>query len=192
MNYNSAKQIALVRDMTPPMPNPMTWLSVPAMLSATSVVMTATTATSAVNPPVRYLFSNTVNGATSDWILSPAWTNSGLTTFQTYGYRVKARDAYSNETAWSTNLATVTLQADACDTLAVRDTLDITGATLTLNVSAPRTAGTYVIASYGSLTGSFAATNGLPGGCSLNYSYNGTNIAVTIVSDTQGTVYSFR
>jgi fibronectin-binding autotransporter adhesin len=400
------------------------------MQSATSVVMTATTATSVLNPPVRYLFSNTVNGATSDWIPDTSWTNSGLTTFLTYGYKVKARDAYSNETAWSTSLPTVTLQADAsgtwavdasgnwgapanwtttpagfvpdgvqksawltnditadrtvtvdatnrtlgvlnlgdadgsarftlaatggatltfnnggadallnqaasskgdaingtlaitldsslvvsnagvnaltlagtlggagslikagagtvilsgantygggttihegtllvnngagsgtgpgavtvnaggtlggsgaisgsvtfgagatnapgaaagatgtltvnnsvtnagvlaidlngnptpaCDTVVVRDNLDINGATLKLNVSASRAVGIYVIASYGTLTGSFAATNGLPDGCSLNYSYNSTNIAVIIVQDARGTIYSIR
>jgi hypothetical protein len=37
----------------------------------------------------------------SGWISGTVWTNTGLTPGQTYGFRVKARDALTNTTAWS-------------------------------------------------------------------------------------------
>ncbi len=88
-------------DGTPPWPNPMTFAVAPAPIHATAIAMTATTATD-VSGPVEYRFENTTNGRTRNWDTSPEWVNTGLTRGQTYGYRVKARDALGNETAWST------------------------------------------------------------------------------------------
>ena len=63
--------------------------------------MTATTATDP-SGPIEYYFENTTNGNFRGWSTSRDWTYAdGLTPGQTYGYRVKARDALSNETAWS-------------------------------------------------------------------------------------------
>ncbi|MCX6879417.1 MAG: hypothetical protein NTW21_37285 [Verrucomicrobia bacterium] len=88
-------------DTTAPTPNPMTFVSVPAWAGPGSVTMTATTATDAWSPPVLYFFENTINSANSGWISGTAWTDTGLTAGTLYGYRVKARDATGNETAWS-------------------------------------------------------------------------------------------
>jgi autotransporter-associated beta strand protein len=65
------------------------------------------------------------------------------------------------------------------DTLAVTGALDVSGAILDLAVTGTPTAPAYVIATYGSLTGTFAAVNNLPAGYVINYSYNsGTAIAL--------------
>jgi len=88
-------------DSTPPTPDPMTWIQTPTPAGSNGIVMTCSTA-SDINY-VQYLFSNTVNGATSGWIEVTTWCDNGLTHGVTYGYKVKARDksANWNETAWS-------------------------------------------------------------------------------------------
>ncbi len=65
------------------------------------------------------------------------------------------------------------------DTLAVTGALTISGATLDLAVTGTPAAPAYVIATYGSLTGTFAAVNNLPAGYSIDYGHNsGTAIAL--------------
>jgi hypothetical protein len=90
-------------DTTAPTPNPMTFAAAPAAMSSNSIVMTASTATDVLSPPVQYYFENTTNSVNSGWITSTVWTNTGLTVFTVYGYRVMARDAAvpPNETGWS-------------------------------------------------------------------------------------------
>jgi autotransporter-associated beta strand protein len=88
-------------DGTAPDPAPMTFAIEPAAIDESNVVMTASIATDALNNPVEYYFENTNDFSSSSWISSTVWTNGGLTTGTTYGYRVKARDAVSNETAYS-------------------------------------------------------------------------------------------
>ncbi len=85
--------------------------------------------------------------------------------------------------ASSINLASATLGIDivdsgpvAADRLAVANNLNITGTTLDLNGTP--TSRVYILASYGSRTGSFA-TPTLPSGYSLNYTFNGNQIAIT-------------
>jgi len=73
-----------------------------------------------------------------------------------------------------------TLRADiggaAADVLNVSGVLDITAATLNFNQLGPLTASSYVLASYGSLTGGqFASVQNLPAGYSLDYNYQGAN-----------------
>jgi autotransporter-associated beta strand protein len=66
------------------------------------------------------------------------------------------------------------------DVLAVTGALDISAATLNLTASG-LTAPAYVIATYGSRTGTFTAVNGLPDGYIIDYAYNsGTAIAVKL------------
>ena len=93
----------VVPDTTAPDPNPMTFAVEPKTLTTTSIVMTATTATDTLSPPVLYYFERTNDSANSGWISSTVWTNTGLTEGTTYGYQVKARDSAtpSNETAFS-------------------------------------------------------------------------------------------
>ncbi len=90
-----------VLDLQPPTPDPMTFAVAPAALGTDAIVMTATTAVDTLSPPVTYLFENTTNAATSGWVPGSVWTNTSLSIAVPYGFRVKARDALSNETAWS-------------------------------------------------------------------------------------------
>jgi len=60
------------------------------------------------------------------------------------------------------------------DTLAATANLNISGATLTVLPTGPATQGTYIIASYGTLSGTFATTN-LPQGYEIDYNHNSTN-----------------
>ncbi|MGA2092467.1 MAG: metallophosphoesterase, partial [Sedimentisphaerales bacterium] len=94
-----------VPDTDPPTPNPMTWATVPYATSATSISMTATTATDSNNPPVRYYFECTTDGSKSSaWQTGTTYIASGLNPSTSYTFRVKACDyaSPSNQTAWST------------------------------------------------------------------------------------------
>lgn len=105
-------------DVTAPTPNPMTWSSVPAATSSTTIAMTATTASDTSG--VQYYFQNVTAGDhDSGWQTSPSYTDSGLSPSTTYTYKVKARDlsANLNETAYSTT-GNATTQAGAADTTA--------------------------------------------------------------------------
>ena len=63
--------------------------------------------------------------------------------------------------------------------LAVTGNLDIAGATLNLNITAGTVQTEYIIATYGSLTGTFATVNGLPANWAVAYAHNnGSAIAV--------------
>jgi autotransporter-associated beta strand protein len=91
-------------DTTAPTPNPMTFAVAPWAMDNSTMIMTATTATDALTPPVYYYFENTTNSDTSGWTTSTVWTNTGLTLGTTYGYQVKARDSATptpNETGFS-------------------------------------------------------------------------------------------
>ena len=101
----------IVDDTTPPAPNPMTWASPPASAGASSITMTATTATD--NSGVQYYFTETSGnpgGSDSGWQDSPTYTDTGLNPSTTYSYTVKARDKsiHQNETAQSTPAAPAT------------------------------------------------------------------------------------
>ena len=71
----------------------------------------------------------------------------------------------------------------SADQLAVTGNLDLTNATLSVSTSTP-TETTYIIATYGSLTGTFATISGLPAGAAIDYAYDdGTssnNIAIQL------------
>jgi fibronectin-binding autotransporter adhesin len=126
---SAVRLIVSSADIVPPTPNPMTFAVKPAALDATTVVMTATTATEGLSLPVEYSFTNTVNGSTSGWILSTVWTNTGLTAATTYAYRVKARDSATtpNETDWSLESDIVTLGWPATSLYWDGGTADIAG-----------------------------------------------------------------
>ena len=98
-------------DRQAPTPNPMTWSSVPAANSSTTIAMTATTASDANG--VEYFFHNTtISGHDSAWQDGTSWTDANLDPNTSYSYQVKARDKSGNhnETAYSTT-ASATTQA---------------------------------------------------------------------------------
>lgn len=89
-------------DEDPPTPNPMTWAVAPYSTGPDSISMTATTASD--ESGVEYYFEClTVGGHHSGWQDSTTYEDTGLTTGNSYTYRVKARDKSpnQNETAWS-------------------------------------------------------------------------------------------
>jgi predicted outer membrane repeat protein len=98
-----------INDHTPPSPNPMTWASVPTSAGATSITMTATTATdNSTGPNVEYYFQRTdangvADGTIRTWGTSASYTDNTAVNGRQYGYRVKARDktVNLNETGWS-------------------------------------------------------------------------------------------
>ncbi|MCG3146641.1 MAG: hypothetical protein PCFJNLEI_00075 [Verrucomicrobiae bacterium] len=69
------------------------------------------------------------------------------------------------------------------DQLIVVGDLTLAGATLDLTAVGGVTGETYVIASYGNLFGTFSVTNGLPVGYTVDYDYNGNQIAVILIPE---------
>lgn len=93
----------IAADKTAPTPNPMTWKVEPYAASATSVSMTATTA-SDDSGGIQYEFEinePNVGVYTSGWRADPNYTLTGLNPAGPYCFRVKARDVFDNETGWS-------------------------------------------------------------------------------------------
>jgi hypothetical protein len=88
--------------------------------------------------------------------------------------------------AGALNAAIASAQSPACGCINVTGNLNITGATLNLSI-AGNGVGTHILANYGTLTGRFAATNGLPAGGKLYYSYGGGN-QIAVVVAAQGTL----
>jgi autotransporter-associated beta strand protein len=66
----------------------------------------------------------------------------------------------------------VELDATAADRLNVGGVLDLAGVTLDVTELAAAAQPVYIIASYGSLSGTFAGTTGIPSGYQLDYDYN--------------------
>ncbi len=98
-------------DTTPPTPNPLVWATVPTATGASTITMTATTATDATSPPVQYYFECTNHGeANSTWQTSPTYVAQGLTPSTLYMFRVKARDSAPapNQTGWSSTQSATT------------------------------------------------------------------------------------
>lgn len=89
-----------VVDLTPPSPNPMTWVMPPVAYDSNTIIMEAAVASDA-SAAVEYYFENTNNGDNSGWISGTSWSNTGLTVGQSYSYRVRARDSQGNTGNWS-------------------------------------------------------------------------------------------
>lgn|GEM_PF-3588527 len=106
-------------DVTPPLPNPMTWSSAPQAESGSSITMTATTASDTSG--VEYYFICTAGGGhSSTWQDSPTYTDAGLAPNTAYTYTVTARDKSSNHNATlpSTEATATTLRYDCSASLA--------------------------------------------------------------------------
>jgi len=92
-------------DTTAPTPNPMTWSSVPAPASASSIVMTATLASDDLNG-VLYKFTCTAGGGhNSGWQASNTYTDTGLLPETQYTYTVMARDTSAAQNATTASTA---------------------------------------------------------------------------------------
>ena len=94
-----------IKDIDPPTPTPMTWVSKPMATGPYSISMTATTATDNCFA-VEYFFeeiSGNSGGSDSGWQDSPFYEDIGLSQGIGYTYRVKARDKSwsQNEGDWS-------------------------------------------------------------------------------------------
>ncbi len=96
-------------DETIPTPDPMTWQLCPYALDASSITMTASTASD--ENGVEYYF-DCVSGAGHDsgWQSGPVYTDTGLAANTTYQYAVRVRDgSYNrNTTGWSEARAATT------------------------------------------------------------------------------------
>ena len=105
---SGTRPFSVATDITAPNPNPMTFAVAPAALDTSSIAMTATTATDALSPPIQYYFENITKNTHSGWIPGTVWTNTSLQAGTAYVYRVKARDAALNETAFSATFTATT------------------------------------------------------------------------------------
>ncbi|MEZ5536068.1 MAG: Ig-like domain-containing protein [Thiolinea sp.] len=97
-------------DSNPPAPNPMGWSVVPMAVDHQSMQMTAVTAVDDTSG-VEYFFNCTAGGngcQDSGWISSPQYSLSGLDAETSYTFRVKARDSFGNETAYSAEASATT------------------------------------------------------------------------------------
>ena len=95
-------------DSTAPSPDPATFATDPYATGATSISMTATTATDASG--VEYYFDATDGGNDSGWQDSASYEDTGLSELTQYTYKVQSRDksASQNATGWSTTKSATT------------------------------------------------------------------------------------
>lgn len=96
-------------DTTPPMPDPLSILTV-TNITSTSMTVNSAIATDAESPPVTYDLSVDDVWQTL-WQTSTAFNRSGLTPGQSYRYRVRAKDAAGNIGTASAELTRATLAA---------------------------------------------------------------------------------
>ncbi len=107
---------------------------------------------------------------------------SGGTTLALKGYTQSVKSVSSS--------GTLKLAAPGTDILNVTANLNITGGTLNLELISPLTDPVYIIATYGSLTGTFSNLANLPNGYLVNYHYAGNQIALLDSSVTPHTVWT--
>lgn len=111
-------------DETAPTPNPMGWAEQPAAIDHDSIHMTAVTAVDDTSS-VEYYFACAAGGngcADSGWVTSPDYTANGLDAETSYTYKVKARDAFGNETVSSAEASATTDAAPAVNQPPVANT----------------------------------------------------------------------
>ena len=102
-------------------------------------------------------------------------TNADLTMS---GGTILALNGYPQSVKSVASSGTLKLTAPGTDILSASGNLNLTGTTLDFELSGPLTNPVYVIANYGTLTGTFAALVNLPAGYLLSYHYAGNQIAL--------------
>jgi len=134
MTTPPAPDIVLVGGAAGPVPDPMTWASAPSAAGATSIAMTATTATSSGG--VEYYFACTAGGGhNSGWQTGTTYADTGLAAGGTYTYTVQARDATDTTKVTSASPpATVTLSGSV-DTIYEAENTTLSGAVVANNQS---------------------------------------------------------
>ncbi len=73
--------------------------------------------------------------------------------------------------------------AGSADRLNVTGALNITAATLNLSVLSTLNDPSYIIATYGSLSGTFAGVAGLPANYEVQYAFGGNNVALVLIPE---------
>ncbi|MHC4638376.1 MAG: DUF7901 domain-containing protein [Planctomycetota bacterium] len=97
-------------DTNAPDPDPAEWELLPEKIGSIAIRMTAKTATDP-SGPIGYFFAETSGnpgGDNSGWQSSTGYVDVGLDPNTTYQYKVRAKDALGNMTAWSTTEAETT------------------------------------------------------------------------------------
>jgi hypothetical protein len=189
-------------DGSAPQPNPMSWALVPQAEGRDRISMTATTA-SDESGIVEYRFeciSGPAGCSTSPWQSDTRYTATGLQAGASYEYRVRARDAYLNETAASATAMATT--SGNLAPVAVADTADVEeNGQVTVSVLAndtdpegdALTVGSTTQGAYGSVTHNGSSVTYTPdagyiGGDSFSYSigdgYGGTASATVSITVT--------
>jgi hypothetical protein len=121
--YFVTGNLPATNDGSAPVPDPMSWALAPQADGRNRITMTATTA-SDDSGIVEYRFecvSGPVGCGTSPWQGDTSFTAAGLQPGASYGYRVRARDAFLNETA-----ASATAMATTASNLAPLASADTT------------------------------------------------------------------
>ena len=189
-------------DGTAPVPDPMSWAQVPQAEGRDRISMAATTA-SDESGIVEYRFeciSGPAGCSTSQWQADTAYTATGLQAGASYEYRVRARDAFLNETTASSGAIAATpinLVPEAiADTAVVEENSQVTvnvlandsdpeGDALTINNTTRGTNGS-VTHNAGSVT--YSPDAGFIGNDSFSYSiddgFGGTATATVSVTVT--------
>ncbi len=90
-------------DLDPPTPNPATFSTPPFATGENTIDMVAT-AGSDVSLPVEYFFSRDGGVATSGWIVSTSWQDTGLNPGVQYCYTVTLRDSSGSQNVGGTSL----------------------------------------------------------------------------------------
>ncbi len=136
----SEANFTIIRDLTAPTPNPMTWATAPYEQSTSEIRMYATTASDSFTPVEYYFncYSSPTGGGgctSSSWQTSTYYSDTGLGANHQYGYRVKARDGSPdhNQTGYST------VSYDYTD---IETPSSITFGTITVNSIAVRSSNT--------------------------------------------------
>lgn len=111
----------------------------------------------------------TVNVATGGVIAPGDGTAGSLGTLSVTG------DADFSPLVGGPGLLEIDIDGLLCDMLSVSGALDLSGATLDLNFIGPPSGMAYLIADYGTLTGTFGSVVDLPAGWYVDYTFGGMN-----------------